>query len=182
MQDYRCAEIIGSKPRNVAIMQLIAVPIGAAAVSWMYPVLIAAFHIFDTTDPVTGQVIRAQLTSPVSNKWAGFAQLLKEGASALPTSALYALVIFAVLGVVLTVLESRPGLKRYVPSPTGIGIGILVPFSVVATMLVGGIGGYLWTRRWRASADIYLLPLASGMIAGEAMVAVFASIFLAAMG
>jgi len=182
MQDYRCGQIIGTKPRNLTIMQLLAVPVGAAAVSWMYPVLVSAYHIFDTTDPVTGKVIKAQLTSPISNKWSGFAQILKDGASALPTSALYALVIFSVLGIVLTVLESKPRFKKYVPSPTGIGIGILVPFSVVLTMFFGGIAGYVWEKWFKASADVYLLPLASGLIAGEALVAVFASIYLAAIG
>ena len=182
MQDYRCGQIIGTKPRNLTIMQLLAVPVGAAAVSWMYPLLVGAYHLFDTTDPRTGEVIRAQLSSPISNKWAGFAQILKDGASALPTSALYALVIFSVLGVALTVLESKSRFKHLVPSPTGIGIGILVPFSVVFTMFLGGVVGYVWEKWFKASADIYLLPLASGLIAGEALVAVFASIFLAAVG
>ena len=79
-------------------------------------------------------------------------------------------------------VESRPGLKRFVPSATGIGIGIIVPFSVVATMLLGGIAGAVWENRSKTTADAYLLPLASGLIAGEAMVAVLASIFLTAVG
>jgi uncharacterized oligopeptide transporter (OPT) family protein len=182
MQDYRAAQIIGSKPRNITIMQLLAVPIGAAAVSWMYPVFRATYHIFDTTDPVTGKVIKAQLTSPISNKWAGFAQLLKDGVSALPTSALYALIIFSVIGVVFTILETRPGLRKYVPSPTAMGIGMIVPFSVVFTMFLGGLVGYIWETRYKASANVYLLPLASGLIAGEALVAVVASIYLYLIG
>jgi uncharacterized oligopeptide transporter (OPT) family protein len=182
MQDYRCGQIIGTKPRNITVMQLLAVPVGAAAVSWMYPTLVKAFHIFDTTDPATGKVIKAQLTSPISNKWAGFAQILKDGVSALPSSALYALVIFSMLGIALTVVESRPSLKKYVPSPTGIGIGILVPFSVVFTMFLGGVAGYVWMKRFKASSEVYMLPLAAGLIAGEALVAVFASIYLAAIG
>ncbi len=181
MQDYRCGAIVGSKPRNIAIMQLLAVPIGAAAVSWMYPALTKAFPLFDTVDPATGAVVKAQLTSPISNKWAGFAQILKEGVSALPTSAIYALVIFSLLGIVITLLEAKPRWKKYLPSPTGLGIGLLVPFSVVATMCLGGLLGYFWQKHRRASADVYLLPLASGLIAGEALVAVFASIFLAAV-
>ncbi|MEO7731205.1 MAG: OPT/YSL family transporter [Kofleriaceae bacterium] len=182
MQDYRCGQIIGTRPRHLTVMQLLAVPIGAAAVSWMYPVLVDAYHIFDTTDPVTGKLVKAGLSSPISNKWAGFAQILKDGVSSLPSSALYALVIFSVLGVALTVLESKGGLKRFVPSPTGIGIGIIVPFSVVSTMFLGGLAGRVWESRSRATADVYMLPLASGLIAGEAMVAVLASIFLAAVG
>jgi len=182
MQDYRCGQIIGSRPRNLTIMQLLAVPVGAAAVSWMYPIFVNNYHLFDETDPVTGKLVKAQLTSPISNKWAGFAQILKDGVSALPTSALYALVIFSVLGVVFTILESRPSLKKYIPSPTGIGIGIIVPFSVVFTMFLGGLAGYVWERKSKTSADVYLLPLASGLIAGEALVAVFASIFLYLIG
>jgi uncharacterized oligopeptide transporter (OPT) family protein len=182
MQDYRAAQIIGSKPRNITIMQLLAVPLGAAAVSWMYPVFRATYHIFDTTDPVTGKVIKAQLTSPISNKWAGFAQLLKDGVSALPTSALYALIIFSVIGVVFTILEARPALRKYVPSPTAMGIGMIVPFSVVFTMFLGGLAGHIWETRHKASASVYLLPLASGLIAGEAVVAVVASIYLYLVG
>ncbi len=171
MQDYKCGEVVGTKPRNLTIMQLIAVPIGAAAVAWMYPALVKAFGI-------TGD--HAQLSSPISNKWAGFAELLREGISALPTSAMWALLIFSVLGVVLTVLEANPRLKKWVPSPTGIGIGIIVPFSVVFTMFLGGLIGALWERGDKKTSDQYMVPLASGLIAGEALVAVIASIYLAA--
>ena len=80
--------------------------------------------------------------------------------------------------VVFTILESRPSLRKYVPSPTGIGIGIIVPFSVVFTMFLGGLAGRVWESRFKSSADVYLIPLASGLIAGEALVAVFASLFL----
>ena len=179
MQDYKAGEIIGTKPRNLTLMQLIAVPVAAAAVSWMYPALVKAFGIFDTTDPVTHEIHKAALTSPISNKWAGFAQILKEGASALPTSALYALIVFSILGAVLTILESSPKLKKFIPSPTGIGIGILVPFSVIFTMFIGGVVGFVWERFDKKSADIFMVPLASGLIAGEALIAVFASIYLA---
>jgi uncharacterized oligopeptide transporter (OPT) family protein len=178
MQDYRCGEIIGSKPRNLTIMQLIAVPVGAAAVSWMYPLLVKTFGIFDTTDQVTHQLHKAGLTSPISNKWAAFAQILKDGASALPSSALYALVIFSILGIVFTILESNAKLKKYVPSPTGIGIAMIVPFSVIFTMFVGGLVGYFWEKKAKASADVYMVPFASGLIAGEAIVAVGASVYL----
>ena len=39
MQDYKCGHIIGSTPRYLTYSQLIAVPIGAAAVAFTYPLV-----------------------------------------------------------------------------------------------------------------------------------------------
>ncbi len=170
MQDYKAGEVIGSTPRNLTIAQLMAVPVGAAAVAWTYPALVETYGIVGDD---------AKLTSPISRKWAGFAQILEKGVSALPTSALWALLIFSVLGVVLTILESNKRLKPFVPSPTGIGIGILVPFSVIATMFIGGVIGAIWQRTNKPSSETYLVPLASGFIAGEALIAVLVPLILA---
>ena len=186
MQDYKCGEIVGTRPRLLTIMQLIAIPVGAAAVSLVYPMLVDTFHLIDggstgtQLDPATGELVKAGLSSPISQKWAGFAQILEKGPGALPTSALYMLAVFSVLGVVFTVLESKPKFKKYVPSPTGIGIGILVPFLVVFTMFLGGVIGAIWERTNKKSADLYMVPLGSGFIAGEALIAVFAAVYLSA--
>ncbi len=163
MQDYKAGHLIGSTPRAMTWAQLMAVPIGAAAVSTIYPIMRDTYGF-----GADG------LSSPISRKWAGFAQILKEGVTALPASALWALLIFSVLGVILTILENNPKLRPWVPSPTGIGIGILVPFAVIATMFVGGIVGVVWKSAERRSYDRYMIPLASGFIAGEALVAVIA--------
>jgi len=170
MQDYKAGQMIGSTPRSLTIAQLLAVPIGAAATAWMYPQLVKTYGIVGD---------KAQLTSPISRKWQGFAELLKEGTDKLPSSALYALVIFAVLGVIFTILEENPKLKTWVPSPTGIGIGMLVPFQVIATMFLGGVIGKIWERNDKASSALYLVPLASGFIAGEALIAVIVPLLLA---
>ena len=178
MQDYKAGYIINSTPRAMTIVQLLAVPIGAAAVSWMYPLFVHTYGIIDQLGP-TGEVIKkAELTSPISQKWAYFAQLLEQGFSALPPSTLWALGAFAVLGVILTVLEDQPKLKKWVPSPTGIGIGILVPFSVISTMFIGGVVATVWFMSHRKSHEKYATPLASGLIAGEALAAVALSVYL----
>jgi len=158
MQDYKAGYLIGSTPRSMTWAQLMAVPIGAAAVSWIYPVLRDTYG--------------DELSSPISRKWAGFATILKQGVGALPSGALWALLVFAALGIVLTVLEGNPKIRKFVPSPTGIGIGILVPFSVIATMFVGGLFGEAWKATNKTSYTKYMIPLASGLIAGEALIAV----------
>lgn len=168
MQDFKTGEMIGSTPRYLTYAQLMAVPVGAAAVSYVYPLLRATYGIGGEHG----------LQSPISQKWAGFAQLLSKGLSALPAGALTALAIACVLGVVFTLLEGTR-FKRYTPSPTGLGIGMLVPASAVITMFLGSVVELLWARFHPKSYERHLTPLASGFIAGEAIVAVIIPILVA---
>jgi uncharacterized oligopeptide transporter (OPT) family protein len=161
MQDYKAGDMIGSSPRYLTYMQLLATPIGAAAVSWMYPVLRSQYGIGE-----------AGLSSPTSVRWAGFAEILSKGFDALPRGALAALIIGSLLGIVLAVLETVARDKTWIPSPTGLGIGMLVPASVIVTMVIGGLIGSLWSKTSTRTSELYLIPLASGLIAGEALVAV----------
>src|SRR5207253_9047923 len=110
------------------------------------------------------------LTSPISVKWAGFAELLSKGFGALPQSALWALIVALVIGVMLTFLEANPRIGRFVPSPTAIGLGMLIPGFSVVPMVIGGIVQYLWKKTSPKSEDVYCIPLASGFITGEALV------------
>jgi uncharacterized oligopeptide transporter (OPT) family protein len=163
MQDYKAGEMIGSSPKYLTIMQLMATPVGAAAVSWMYPLIRDTYGI-------VGE--HAGLTSPISRKWAGFAEILSRGVSALPPGALTALIVASMLGVALTVLEGQKEKKPWVPSPTGVGIGMLVPAAVIIVMFLGGVVDRMWCRADRRSNELYMTPLASGLIAGEAIIAV----------
>jgi uncharacterized oligopeptide transporter (OPT) family protein len=167
MQDFKAGHMIGSSPRHLTVMQLVATPVGAAAVSWMYPLLRDAYGI-------VGE--HASLTSPISRKWAGFAEILSRGLSALPPGAVTALVIASVLGVVLAVMESRK--VKWVPSATAVGIAMLVPASVIFVMFLGGVVEWIWRKRDPVSSDLYLTPLASGLIAGEAIIAVLVPILV----
>jgi uncharacterized oligopeptide transporter (OPT) family protein len=159
MQDYRAGKIVGSTNRNLTLLQLIGVPVGALAVAIAYPLVRAKYG-------VGGE---GGLSSPISVKWAGFAELLSKGFGALPSSALYALVIALVLGVILTLLEQTKYAK-WVPSPTAVGLGMLIPGFAVVPMIVGGIVQYVWQKVRPKSEEVYLTPLASGFITGEALV------------
>jgi uncharacterized oligopeptide transporter (OPT) family protein len=161
MQDFKSGHMIGSSPKYLTIMQLIGTPVGAAAVSWMYPLLRKTYGI-------VGE--HAGLTSPISRKWAGFAEILSRGVSALPPGAVHALFVGIVVGIILTVLEYRK--VKWVPSPTGLGIGMLVPAAVVFVMFFGSVLDRIWHRLHPKSNGLYMIPLASGLIAGEALVAV----------
>jgi uncharacterized oligopeptide transporter (OPT) family protein len=169
MQSYKTGHVIGSTPKYLTYIQLMAVPVGAGAVAIIYPMLKANFGFGEHG-----------LSSPISQKWVGFAKLLGKGLDALHPSAFVALAIAVVLGIVFTVLEQKKSIKNWVPSPTGIGIGMLVPATAVATMFVGAWIDFVCRRRDPEGVDAWILPLASGLIAGEALIVVILSLLMAA--
>jgi uncharacterized oligopeptide transporter (OPT) family protein len=160
MQDYRAGKIVGSTNRNLTILQLIGVPVGAVAVAIAYPLVRDKYGVGGS----------GGLSSPISVKWAGFAELLSKGFGALPSSALHALLIALVVGVILTLLESNERFGKYIPSPTAVGLGMLIPGFAVIPMVIGGIVQEAWKRLSPKSEEVYNTPLASGFITGEALV------------
>jgi uncharacterized oligopeptide transporter (OPT) family protein len=167
MQCYRSGRIVGSSVRSQMWMQLVGIPVGAAAVAVVYPAL---------RDTYGFEGARA-LTSPVSVKWAGFAELLAKGFSTLPYGSMTALSIALVLGVVITVLEPR--WHRFLPSPTAMGIGMLIPGYATLPMVLGGVTWALWVKRSPKTEAVYNMPVASGFIAGEALVVLVIAIIAA---
>ena len=117
------------------------------------------------------------LSSPISVKWAGFAELLTKGFSALPPGCLYGLVIGITVGILLTLLAEKYG--ELVPSPAAIGIGMLINAAVLMTFILGGVVQLIWARSEAKSEDKFRIPLASGLICGEAIVAVAVAIYAA---
>jgi uncharacterized oligopeptide transporter (OPT) family protein len=168
MQDFKAGQIIGSNPRRLTYAQLIAAPIGSMATAIVYPVLRNKFGIGPNG-----------LSSPISVKWAGFAELLTKGLNALPPGCLIGLIIGIAVGIGLTLLAQRYG--ENVPSPAAIGIGMLITAAVLITFITGGIAQLIWSKISPRTEKAYRIPLASGLIAGEAIMAVVAAI-LAAVG
>jgi uncharacterized oligopeptide transporter (OPT) family protein len=172
MQDFRTGAMVGSTPRVLTYMQLLAVPVGALALALMYPLLRDTYGI-------VGE--HAQLLSPTSQRWVGFAKLvtqeliggtLSAEAAARVSWIKTSFVVGALIGTVLTMLEQKKEWRRFVPSPTGMGIAALIPINAVTMIFVGALGDVIWERMARESHDRYSIPIASGLIAGEALVAV----------
>ena len=76
-------------------------------------------------------------------------------------------------GSLLVLVElALPKYRKWIPSPTGLGLGFILPFFNPFSMLLGAALAWLWSRRRPAHADRYVVPVASGVIAGESIVSV----------
>ncbi len=168
MQDYKAGHLIGSKPRDLTYSQLMAAPIGAAAVAWMYPLLRDTYGIGGEG-----------LSSPISVRVANFAEFLIQGGSAMGKYAATVALIFAILGIAIAIAETTSW-RKWLPSPTALGIGMVVPGFVVFSMVFGGLLQSFWESRNKGAATRYSAPLASGLIAGEAIIAVLIPLLIVA--
>jgi uncharacterized oligopeptide transporter (OPT) family protein len=156
IQDYKTGKLVGSTPRILTWVQLAAVPIGAAAVAIMYPVLTSQYKVGE------------DLTAPTAVKISGMAVLLSKGFAALPEGAMTWTIIASIVGVVLAVAQNYLH-SPWIPSAAGFGFGLILPGTLNVPMAMGGILGWLWMRSSRSSYDRFAVTVASGFIAGEAL-------------
>jgi putative OPT family oligopeptide transporter len=172
MQDFRAGAMIGSTPRILTYMQLIAVPVGALALAVMYPLLRDTYGIVGES---------AQLLSPTSQRWVGFAKLVTQDLSGGGLTAeaaarlswmLTSTGVGALIGILLTLLEQRRSWRPFIPSPAGVGIAMLIPVSAVTVIFIGAVLDRVWARVSPQTQKTYAIASASGLIAGEALVAV----------
>jgi uncharacterized oligopeptide transporter (OPT) family protein len=156
IQDYKTGALIGSTPRVLTWVQLAAVPIGAAAVAVMYPLLLKQYTL--------GQ----DLTAPTGIKISNMAVLVSQGIDALPQGALFWTVLASAVGVLITLAKHFLGI-HWLPSPAGFGLGLILPGTLNVVIALGATVGWIWEKTAKASFDRYMVTVASGLIAGEAL-------------
>jgi OPT family oligopeptide transporter len=173
MQDYKTGQIIGSTPRILTYVQLAAVPVGAAAVAIMYPILIGRYGLG-----------AEGLAAPTGLKIANMSALLAGGFDALPRHALAATAAAVVLGIVLTALRetSDRAWTGWIPSIAGFGFALILPGELNIPIALGGVAGWVWVKVSRHTYEQYAMTVASGMIVGEALLGGLALPILAALG
>jgi OPT family oligopeptide transporter len=156
--------LLGGSPRAQFFGQLIGVLVGAI-------VIVPAFNLVIPDPTVLGT---DEWPAPSCLVWAGVSQAFADGLSALKPEAKQAIVVGLLLGAVLALLEKfapKP-LKPYVPSPSGLGISMVIPGSNSIAMFLGGLIAELVRRFWPRIATNYLVPVSSGLIAGESLMGV----------
>ncbi len=164
MQVLKTGYILGATPRRQIFSQFIGVTLGSVIAVLVYLTLTSAHQIGSESLPAPGAL-----------PWSGMATLLAEGSSALPPWGLGAVAIGGCAGILLTILEkSRYG--RFVPSPFGLGIGLVVPGFISVSVFLGSIAGIFLQKRFTKFSQEYLIPVASGGIAGEAVISVLISL------
>ena len=160
LTDLKSGYLLGANPRQQFLAQFVGVFFGTLAV-------IPAWYLL-----VPDQAALMAFNPPATNMWFAVAQALANGPKVIPTSALYAIAIGALVGIALPLLEKAfPKARKFIPSAMGLGLAFVVSFQNSLSFFIGALIADRWAARNQKSADEYVVPVASGVIAGESLAA-----------
>ncbi len=167
------AQRLGGKFKTLILAQLIVVPVGAFLTPFVFNILEKTYGI--GLNP-------GQLSAPTGLKIATLAMVMERGLDYLPHGALNASIIAIVIGIVFELLLSirkkdaegnEVSKFWFIPIPSALGFALILPASLNIGTAVGSVISAVW-RKFQPGKDgtyeLYAAPMASGLIAGEAMV------------
>jgi uncharacterized oligopeptide transporter (OPT) family protein len=171
LTDLKSGYLLGANPRRQFIAQFVGIFFGVVAIVPAWYLMVPNKEALEAFNP------------PATLMWKATADLLTLGVSHLPHTALIAIVIGAFVGLGVPTLEKLfPKWQPYLPSAIGLGLSWVVPFQNCLSFLIGAIIVKLWQKWDRKSSDTYAIPIASGLVAGESLVAAFIAIACTLVG
>ena len=165
LHDLKCGHLLGASPRLQSLAQVCGALAGALAGSAIYLVLIP--------DPGQ-QLITDEWAAPGVAGMKAVAELFKVGFEALPSGTPLAMLFAALAGLVLAVVEkvAPKSIRRYMISPTSLGLAFVIPAHMGCTMFVGATIALLLATLLKSWTKRFLITLCAGIIAGESLTGV----------
>jgi OPT family oligopeptide transporter len=172
LTDLKSGHLLGAKPRHQFFAQFFGVVAGTAVVVPAYMLLIPdASHIGD------------KYPAPAAQAWAAIARLLSQGLGTLHPTARWGLVLGGLAGIALVACERLfPKHKRFVPSAMGVGLAFTFPAWNSVSMAAGALTAWALEKKRPLLAAAFVVPAASGLIAGESLVGVLVGLVEARRG
>ncbi|WP_122419295.1 OPT family oligopeptide transporter [Pseudomonas viridiflava] len=170
MNDFKVGRAIGATPRKQLIAQTLGIFVGSIVGVFAYLALIP--------DP-QNMLLTEEWPAPAVATWKAVAQTLTHGLDSLSTSIRWAIFIGGLAGLLLGILDSvLPARRaRFLPSTAALGLAFVLPASVSLMMALGAIVTWLVSCRWASLTERFAITAAAGLIAGESITGVGASLW-----
>jgi OPT family oligopeptide transporter len=164
MQDFKTGYLLGATPRRQTYAQLAGAAVGSIFAVPIFFALTGAYGIGTDTMP-----------APSAVSWSAMAQLFSKGFAALPPHAVYGVIGGLIVGILLTLLE-KTKIRKFVPSPYGMGIAMIITPDFAIIIFLGAMTKLLLEKRYPKWMEGYSISLASGLIIGESIIGVVIAI------
>ncbi|MBX9687206.1 MAG: OPT/YSL family transporter [Candidatus Obscuribacterales bacterium] len=165
LTDLKSGYLLGANARKQFLAQLCGVFFGTIAIVPAWYLMIPDKATLEAYNPPSTTIYKA------------VAEALSNGISALPESARMGILIGAVIGLILCIIETLyPKSRKFLPSSMGLGLAWIMPFQNCLSFAIGALLAAVWKKLHSKSADGYTVPIASGAIAGESLACAFIAI------
>ena len=165
LTDLKSGYILGANPRKQFIAQFAGLFFGVAAIVPAWFAMVPNKQALEAFNP------------PATYMWKAAADLLTQGVHMLPVTAIWAIVIGAVAGAALPLAgQLFPKAQPYLPSAMGLGLSWIMPFENSLSFAIGAVILAAWNKLAQRNAASYSIPIASGLIAGESLIAALIAI------
>lgn len=159
LTDLKSGYLLGANARKQFQAQLAGVFFGVAAVVPAWYLMVPNKAALEAFEP------------PSVNIWKSVALALSQGIETVPVTARWGMLIAGLIGIALALLDkfASKKWKPYVPSAMGLGLSWVMPFSNAFAFFLGALIAMIWRWASKKSADLYVVPVASGAVAGESL-------------
>jgi OPT family oligopeptide transporter len=172
LTDLKSGYLLGANPRQQTIAQASGIISGTLMVVpvWYYVLVPNAEAIGNDKFP-----------APAAMVWKSVAELLAKGLDSMHPTIIKGMVIGAVVGVVFTIIETLAprNIKAWLPSATSVGLGMVIFLPDSFAFLIGSIVAWAYTQRDPVKAETYVVPAASGIIAGMSLMGILVALLMA---
>jgi uncharacterized oligopeptide transporter (OPT) family protein len=168
LTDLKSGYLLGARPRQQFLAQFFGVLAGSVCVVFAFQLLVPSWTVIGERYPAPGAL-----------SWLAVSEALSKGFSHLHPSARWLVAIGGTLGVVMTLLDKYlpAKIKRFTPSATGLGLAFTMPFSNALAMFIGAIVALVLEYRYsKEQSERWLIPISSGVIAGEGLMELLVNI------
>jgi uncharacterized oligopeptide transporter (OPT) family protein len=170
LNDFKVGHAIGATPSRQVVAQCLGILVGSLVGVLVYQLLIP--------DP-QAMLITPEWPAPAVATWKAVAQALTAGLGSISLDIRWAMLIGALVGVVLGLLEgSAPVWRlRWLPSSAALGLAFIIPASISLMMAFGAVLAWLFAARWGSLAERFVIVAAAGLVAGESMAGIGISLW-----
>lgn len=171
LTDLKSGYLLGANPRKQFLAQLSGIFAGTI-------IVVPAFYLLV---PDAASLGTDRWPAPAAQVWTAVARLLSSGFGALHPAARTGFFVGGLVGILIPLIEySLPQkFRKFVPSATGVGLAFVIPFFNSLSMFVGAVIALIFEKARPKLADRYIIPVSSGIIAGESLMGILIALLQA---
>jgi uncharacterized oligopeptide transporter (OPT) family protein len=163
LTDLKSGYLLGANPRKQFLAQFAGIFVGTVVTVLCFGIMV----------PDASALGGEQFPAPAAQTWRAVAIAMSKGLESLGSVRSWSIGVGGLIGIILSLLaKAFPRHEKWIPSAAGLGMAWTFQWHLSLLFFLGAVLGEGFSRAWSKKAEEYLFPVASGIIAGGALMGV----------